>query len=195
MPEPDPSVWSDPDPANPYLLHVGSAYPHKNLDLLLDAWKALTKRHPMLSLVLAGERDVFMNRLEDRVRGEKLPRVRFPGRVLDADLAALYAKALAFVFPSRNEGFGLPPLEAMAYGCPVISSDATCLPEVLGKDGVFFFQPSGTDGIIVAVETILADPSGTRNAARQAVSFLHQRHDWKKAAERTIEAYTRSTRG
>ncbi len=189
IPDPDPSVWSDPDPTNPYLLHVGSAYPHKNLDLLLDAWKILSDTHPTLSLVLAGERDAFMKRLEERVVREKLPRVQFPGRISDADLPALYAKASTFVFPSQNEGFGLPPLEAMAYGCPVVSSDATCLPEVLGQEGVFFFQPRGTDGIIRAVETVLRDPVGARNAARQAAVVLRARHDWKKTAERTLQAY------
>ena len=197
MPDPDSSVWSDPDTTNPYLLHVGSAYPHKNLDLLLDAWKKLADLHPLLSLILAGERDVFMKRLEERVKREELPRVRFPGRIPDVDLSGLYARASAFVFPSRNEGFGLPPLEAMAYGCPVVSSNASCLPEVLGsasrakprEEGVFFFQPSGTDGIIRAVETVLRDPVGARNAARQTARVLRQRHDWKKTAERTLEAY------
>lgn len=194
MPDVNPSSWSDADQAHPYLLYVGSAYPHKNLELLLDAWKIIAVRHPELSLVIAGEKDVFMGRLEDRVRRDGLQPVRFMGRVTDEELGKLYAKALAFMFPSRNEGFGLPPLEAMAYGCPVIAARATSLPEVLGEEGVIFFQPSGTDGILDAVQTVLRDPVGVRVRARQAVSALRARHNWRTAAERTLAAYEAAVR-
>lgn len=192
MPAPDPSIWSEPDTDRPYLLYVGSAYPHKNLDLLLDAWKTLAHEFPTMSLVLAGERDVFLERLEIRAAKESIPRVQFPGCVADADLPALYAKASAFVFPSRNEGFALTCLEALAYGCPVVASDASCVPEVLGRDGVFFFQPSGTDGIIAAVREALHDPAEARKRAHSAAAALNLRHSWKTAAERTLDAYERS---
>ena len=194
MPDVDASRWVDADPADPYLLYVGSAYPHKNLDVLLDAWTMIAKQHPTLSLVLAGEKDVFMTRLEDHVAREGLSRVRFMGKVSDDVLAELYRKAVAFVFPSRQEGFGLPPLEALAHGCPVIAAKATSLPEVLGQDGAYFFQPSDANDILRAVELVLNDPVGARKQARTQAVVLRQRHDWHRAAERTLEAYMEAIR-
>ncbi|HWQ99946.1 MAG TPA: glycosyltransferase family 1 protein [Candidatus Methylomirabilis sp.] len=194
MPTADESAWSEPDQDQPYLLYVGSAYPHKNLDRLLDAWQRVAPSHQTVSLVIAGDLDAFMRRTEARAACMGLPRVRFLGRVTDAELSRLYAKALAFVFPSRLEGFGLPPLEAMSRGCPVVASDASSLPEVLGSEGVIFFQPSNLDGMIRAVETVLRDPVSVRMQARHAVTALRERHDWRKAAERTITAYERAVK-
>lgn len=189
MPEVDEGVWRDLSDADPYLLYVGSAYPHKGLDGLLDAWKVASAEYPRLSLVLAGERDVFMKRLEERVRREGLERVRFPGRVEERDLPGLYAGATAFVFPSRQEGFGLPPLEAMAYGCPAIVADSSCLPEVLGREGVMFFRTGDSGAILRAIGAVLQDPAGFRIAARKAVVDLAKRHAWKDAAQKTFRAY------
>jgi len=186
MPVVDRSVWSDPEP---YLLYVGSAYPHKNVDLLLDAWKTLAAEQSEMRLVLAGEMDVFMKRMARKVKGEGIPRVEFLGRVAEADLLALYAKATAFVFPSRQEGFGLPPLEAMAYGCPAIVADSTSLPEVLGTEGVTFFRTGDSGAILGAIRTVLQDPLRFRVAARQAVVGLAERHSWKQAAQVTLQAY------
>ncbi|MEN9557695.1 MAG: hypothetical protein RL141_64 [Candidatus Parcubacteria bacterium] len=190
MPAVNEAVWSEPSDS-PYLLYVGSAYPHKGLDGLLDAWKQIAERHPSLSLVLAGEKDVFMERLVHRVATEQLPRVRFLGRVTDQDLPPLYAKATALIFPSRQEGFGLPPLEALAYGCPVIAARASCLPEVLGTEAAIFFQPGSADDILRAVEHVLAHPQDTRQHARRAAYSLAARHTWKHAASRTVAAYLR----
>lgn len=189
MPEAMSAMWQDADLIDPYLLYVGSAYPHKNLDSLFDAWKKLVPQHPTVSLVMAGERDVFMQRLEARVEHEQLPRVRFLGRVTDEQLSILYSKALALVYPSKNEGFGLPPLEAFAHGCPVIAARATSLPEVLGEQSATFFEPGASDDILRAIETVLGDPMRARVNARQSVPALQQRHSWMRAAEHTLKAY------
>jgi glycosyltransferase involved in cell wall biosynthesis len=173
----------------PFLLYVGSAYPHKNLDLLVRAWERLAPRHPDLSLVVAGELDAFMSRVKKEVESRNLPRVRFLGRVGEEELSVLYEEATAFVFPSRLEGFGLPPLEALAHGCPVVASRAASLPEVLGEDGAIFFEPSSPDGIVKAVETVLRDPGGVRERVRQVVAALRERHSWRRAAENTLRAY------
>lgn len=194
MPEPDESSWREPNLETPYILYVGSAYPHKNLDKLLDAWKLVEARQERVSLVIAGKRDDFMRRLETQSAKNGLCRVRFEGEVGEERLRNLYAEALAFVFPSRLEGFGLPPLEALAYGCPVLSSNAGSLPEVLGKDGIVFFKPGDPNAILEAIETVLRDPRGVRGNARQIVPVLSGRHDWRLAASRTLEAYEDAVR-
>jgi len=115
--------------------------------------------------------------------------LQFPGEVPDADLKKLYAKAFGLIFPSRWEGFGLPPLESLAAGCPVLSSDRSCMPEALGSEGIIYFNPSRSDAIVRAIETVLNDPAGTRARARRIVPKLAERHDWRAAAHRTIRAF------
>ena len=174
---------------SPYLLYVGSAYPHKGLADLLTAWKIIARDHPDLRLVIAGEKDIFMRRLESRVAEEGLSRVEFRGRVADAELADLYRNAMAFVYPSRFEGFGLPPLEAIAHECPVISSDVGPLPEVLGNEGIFYFRAGDPNAILAAVQRLFADPAAARAATAKIAPALSARHDWTRCAERTLAAY------
>lgn len=190
LPSPDPSKV----PSAPYLFYVGSAYPHKRLDLLLDGWEKLCVRHPELHLVIAGEEDVFMAGHVARVHRQNLPRVHFLGRVTDAELAALYDGARAFVFPSSHEGFGLPPLEALARGCPVVSSDAQPMPEVLPKQGVLFFRNGDADGMMQAIDTLLRNTIGAQQDARGAQTLVREKYRWSHVAERTIESYERVAR-
>ena len=178
-------------PNQPYLFYVGSAYPHKRLDLLFRAWKQLHTQHPDLQLVIAGEKDVFMERHLAWVREHQLPRVQFLGRISDAALAALDHHALAFVFPSSQEGFGLPPLEALSVGTPVVSSDSSCLTEVLPKEGVFFFRDSDLNGMINAIEAVLRDPMRARSQVAVQQSLLRTRYAWQDVAARTLEGYRR----
>jgi glycosyltransferase involved in cell wall biosynthesis len=124
----------------PYILHVGAAYPHKNLYRLLKAWKLL---HPVLKdnyqLVLAGKKDFFMNRLIGEATENKLTQnVIFTGFVSDQELPVLYQYALAYVFPSFLEGFGLPAIEAQSYGVPVLAANNSSLPEILGNSALYF---------------------------------------------------------
>jgi len=175
--------------ASPFLLYVGSAYPHKGLDDLLVTWPEIQKNHPELRLILVGELDVFMRKLKGDAEAQGLRNVEFLGRVSDERLSELYSGAKAFVFPSHFEGFGLPPLEALAHGCPVISSDAASLPEVLGKNGATYFRAGDSGGILLAVEKVLADTEKAKVAARQAAQGLVQRHTWLKTARLTLQAY------
>lgn len=186
-----PSVTQPPQ--SKYLLYVGSAYPHKGLDLLINAWEELSLRHPDLHLKIAGAEDVFMRRLKDDVRRRNLHHVEFLGYVNDEELSHLYQDAMALVFPSRFEGFGLPPLEAIQHGCPVISSDAAALPEVLGERGAFFFQSGSGTGILRAIETVLQDPNAARRKTLDALLELRLRHDWSQTAKRTLDAYSSIT--
>lgn len=171
-----------------YLLYVGSAYPHKGVQDLLNAWSGISAKHPDLSLKIAGELDVFMKHLRNEAVKRDLPRVEFLGRVSESQLAGLYDHASAFVFPSHFEGFGLPPLEAIAHGCPVISSDAEALTDVLGPDGAIFFRAGDPNAILAAVERFLNDPTAARERTIRSAEQLASRHSWKEAATRTLAA-------
>jgi len=210
MPEVVESAWQEPDLEHPYFMTVGSAYPHKNLERVLEAWKAVSEKHPGVRLLIVGKKDQFMERLMETAKGLELrakspsgPQpsalnskqpITFLGDVSDEELRTLYARAHALIFPSRWEGFGLPPLEALAAGCPVISSDASCMPEVLGREGILYFNPASADGIVRSVETVLRNPGGVRREARRIIPALRKRHDWKAAAARTLEAYERAVK-
>jgi len=183
---------SEPNPhdlAPNYLLYVGSAYPHKGLDDLLVAWPKISERYPGLRLVMVGEKDIFMRRLEEKAATSGLKNVEFRGRVADGQLSDLYFNASAFVYPTHFEGFGLPPLEALACGCPVVASDIPVLREVLGKNGATYFRLGDADGILAAVESVLAQPEKSRAQARQAALELRKRHVWSRTAWLTLEVF------
>ena len=138
-----------PDPATPredFLLYPALGWPHKNHARLFDAFALLRRARPGLRLVLTG------------YAGEAPDGVEALGRVSPEDLAALYRRAAALVFPSLYEGFGQPPLEAMASGCPVACSTAGSLPEVVGE-AARLFDPTSADAIAAAAEDVLQDPA------------------------------------
>lgn len=121
----------------PYLLYVGNFRPHKNIDGLLQAYALLPDRLRRYALVLAGRRDGWTEAAVATASRLGLEgRVRFVGGIDQEDLGCLYTGATLFVFPSLYEGFGLPPLEAMACGTAVVASERTALPEVVGDAGV-----------------------------------------------------------
>jgi len=128
-----------------FLLYPALGWPHKNHSRLFDAFAVLGNRHPGLELVLTG------------YDGSTPPGVRALGRIPLDELADLYRSAAALVFPSLYEGFGQPPLEAMACGCPVACSNAASLPEVCG-DAARLFDPTSVEEIVEAVEDVLARP-------------------------------------
>jgi glycosyltransferase involved in cell wall biosynthesis len=145
-----------PDPRK-YLLAVGNVKPHKNLSRLLDAFALLTERIPH-KLYIVGRKEGFITGdpavLEKASRlGE---RVHFTGHVDDATLKQYFANADALVFPSLYEGFGLPPLEAMACGCPVIASRVASIPEVCG-DAVAYFDPLEVPNMAEQISKVISD--------------------------------------
>lgn len=144
--------------ATPYFLYVGNAYPHKNLETLLHAFSFFVQTHPDIELVLAGRNDQFYERLRKELDVIDVPRanVRFVMNPTDAELADLYRHAALYLFPSRSEGFGLPPLEAMSAGIPVAASRATSLPEILG-DAALYFSPDDIEEMVEAMERALTD--------------------------------------
>lgn len=172
----------------PFILHVGSPFPHKNVERLVDAFDLLKKDHPKLQLVLAGKKEQYFNKLE--AYAQKSPAkdsIIFPGFVSDAELKWLYQSAEAYVLPSLSEGFGLPGLEAMAHGCPVISSNATCLPEIYG-DGVLYFNPHDTEDMAEKIHDVLSDKSLRQTLIKNGYKRI-TKYSWNKMAEQTLEIY------
>lgn len=173
---------------SPYLLYVGSAYPHKRLDLLMSAWGKIQQKYSGYTLLIAGEKDGFMERFAEHATADS-ERIKFLGRVTDAELAGLYKGATAFAFPSSYEGFGLPPLEALSLGCPVIASDIACLREVLPKEGVEWFRDGDEHDIIRALEHVLDDSSRAKLRAASVQEMVVAQHDWRTSAKRVVEGY------
>lgn len=170
-----------------YIFYIGSAYPHKRLDLALDAWKAISAAHLDLHFLVAGEKDVFMNRYEIRANEDQLPRIRFIGRLNDEELSAYLTHAEGLLFPSEYEGFGLPPLEALLCGTPVVAADIDVMKEVLPKDGVFFFHKGNVNDMIMAIESMLAR-GATDEEMTRARNDVQERHAWASAARIVCES-------
>jgi glycosyltransferase involved in cell wall biosynthesis len=170
----------------PFVLYVGVAYPHKNLDGLVKAWKIFCEQHGNnYQLVLAGRKNYFYDKLDSRLRGND--GVVLTGFVPDEDLPALYQNASLYVFPSFYEGFGLPPLEAMQYGVPVVSSNAACLPEIL-KDAALYFDPNNQEEISAAIWRGLTDQNLRQSLTQNSVQLIHN-YSWITTADRTWEVY------
>jgi glycosyltransferase involved in cell wall biosynthesis len=183
--------------AVPYLLFVGTLEPRKNLRGLLDAFRQLISRHTgegdVPALAIAGARGWWYRDLYRAARELGLgERVRFLGRVSDADLPALYSAAAAFVYPSLYEGFGLPPLEALACGTPVVCSDRSSLPEVVGDAGLLV-DPTRPGALAAALERILHD-AALRQELRGRGLERAARYTWARTAAATAQVYEQAVR-
>ena len=173
----------------PYILYVGNAYPHKNLERMIIAFgKLITEYLLDYQLVIAGKKDSFHKNLEEAVTEAGLQdRVIFTGFVTDQELAGLYKSAKLYVFPSLSEGFGLPPLEAMAHDLPVASSNATCMPEILG-DAAVYFDPKRVDDMAKAMLMILTDQKLSEALIKKGRAQV-KKYSWKKTALATLDIY------
>jgi len=170
----------------PFVLYVGVAYPHKNLNRLLEAWKIFQEKYNVnYQLVLAGKEDFFYNKLKNNFANEN--NVIFAGFINDNELQTLYINAALYVFPSLYEGFGLPPLEAMQYNIPVISSDRTCLPEIL-KNAAIYFNPENITEMAEAIQRGLTDQT-LRSELVANGQKLYPAYSWKILAEKTLQTY------
>jgi len=174
--------------SQPFILYVGSAFPHKNLQNLIKAFEILKTSLGELNLVLAGKKEQYYLELENSVAGSPArSSMHFPGFVTDEELKWLYENAAAYVFPSLSEGFGLPGLEAMAHGCPVVSSNATCLPEVY-KDAAVYFDPTDPSDMASKIESVLTDKEMASLLVKEGKMVLSQ-YSWRKMATETVEVY------
>lgn len=191
-----PSAANQPPPVlaglqGPYLLHLGQAYPHKNLERLIRAFAEVAPRHPDLSLVLAGKPHASETpRLQALVEALQLQsRIRFVAYVPYGQLGDLYRGALALAYPSLWEGFGLPVLEAMACGTPVLTSFGSGTQEVAG-DAALLVRPSNTGAIAEGLEALAGQPQlraamGRRGLVR-AAGF-----SWQRTGEATRQLLAR----
>jgi glycosyltransferase involved in cell wall biosynthesis len=168
-----------------YALYVGTIEPRKNLPTLFEAWARLRYRLP---LVIAGKKGWLFQETFSRVESLDLGGVvQFTGFVADEDLPALYAQADIFVFPSLYEGFGLPVLEAMACGTPVVTTTGGSLPEVAG-DAALLVKPGDVDALTDAVDRLLHDPSLADDLRARGISRARQ-FSWERAARETLAVY------
>jgi len=177
-----------------FLLYVGNAYPHKNLEALLKMFSVLHLERPELHLVMVGKMDYFYERLRQTAaalnlwqQGNRNCVVIFPGYVPDAKLEILYAEASLYIFPSLYEGFGLPPLEAMARSCPVVSSDRASLPEILGS-AALYFNPDDQGDMIAKVRLVLDKPEQRDDLIVKGREQV-KKYNWWQCANETLQVY------
>jgi len=173
--------------AGPYLFYVGTLQPRKNLARVIEAFArvAAAPAFSGVQLVLAGKKGWLYDDLFAQVERMGLPgRVIFPGYVEDADLAPLLSGALAFVFPSLYEGFGIPVLEAGACGVPVITSNTSSLPEIAGE-AALLVDPHDVDAIAEAMTRLVTDGALRAELSRRGLVNV-QRFSWEKCARETL---------
>jgi glycosyltransferase involved in cell wall biosynthesis len=170
-----------------FILYVGRSLPHKNLDKLIEAYGIVSQTFPKISLVIAGKKDVLFEKLENDILQKNIKGVVFTGFVSEGQLRWLYENTLAYVFPSLSEGFGLPGLEAMVHGAPVIASKATCLPEIYG-DAALYFDPQDTTDMAEKITLVLKDGQLAKSMVQKGIQQA-QKYSWQQTAEQTLAAY------
>jgi glycosyltransferase involved in cell wall biosynthesis len=184
--------WKGPpatDNAGGYLLFVGTIEPRKNVGCLLDAYARLRARHAHVPrLVLAGRADPDATALLAPIHQAPLAgHVEYRGYVAESEREAIYKGAQALVMPSLDEGFGIPALEAMSAGVPVVVSNRGALPEVVGDAGLLF-DPEDTESVIAALERIITDPQLRATCARRGLDRARQ-FTWTQTARDVRRAY------
>jgi glycosyltransferase involved in cell wall biosynthesis len=177
-------------PYKKYIMYVGQQSNYKNIRRLILAHQQLLHIHPDLGLVLVGSKSVLTKRNEVWVKKNNYQNITFTGFVEDTQLAWLYQHCSAYVFPSLMEGFGLPGLEAMAQGAPVVSSNATCLPEIYGN-AAHYFDPLNVDDMTQKINEVLTDERLRKKLLRNSQQQI-KKYSWKKMAHETLRVYTQA---
>ena len=181
----------------PYILYVGSERPRKNLSRLFEAFAKLKGEFPELKLAKVG-----ISGRSKKYRKETMKKlvslgltgdVIFVEYITELDLACYYSSAALLAYPSLYEGFGFPLLEAMACGCPVVTSNTSSLPEVVGEAGIMV-NPYDTDGLAQAMRRVLTDDKLRDDMVRKGLEQA-KRFSWEKAAEQTLEVYNKVAGG
>ncbi len=177
-----------------YFLYVGNAYPHKNLECLINSFLRLSSQNPSVKLVLAGKKDFFYSRLEESPVAKALSSsLVFAKDVSDEELSILYKKCIAFISPSLSEGFALPALEAMGSGAPIILSDIPTFREICRDIPLVYFDPHDELSVRNAMEKVLELSSIEIRNHIQLGKILAKSYSWRKMAQQTLEIYESST--
>ena len=174
----------------PFIIYVGNAYPHKNLERLLDAVKILTTNYqlPTTNLVIVCPRDVFSERLNAEIAKRNLEsQVTLCGYLESKDLKLLFDYAEAYVFPSLSEGFGIPGLNAMAANIPVICSNIPTLKEIY-QDAALYFDPHSPQDIANKIKKVLADAKTRMDLVEKGIERV-KKYSWQKMACQTLDVY------
>lgn len=174
----------------PFILYVGTSHEHKNLNRLVGAFNIVRKNYPDLKLVLAGKKTIFHERLQAYTKQKSVKNVVFTDYVSEPELAWLYKNCRAYVFPSLSEGFGLPGLEAMVHGAPVISSNATCLPEIYDT-AAHYFDPKSEPDMAKAIVEVLGSSELQATLIKNGNKRI-KKFSWLKMAEETLAVYKKA---
>ena len=170
---------------SPYIVFVGNTYPYKNVRVILES---LAQIHSELKFVCISPRNTFLDKVTKEA--EELgvrSRLITPGFVPDEELKIILNQAQCFVFPSLSEGFGLPGLEAMGVGCPVIAAEATSLPEVYG-DAASYFDPKDPQELALKINSLTKNARNKSNLIALGYQQV-RKYSWKKMAEQTLKIY------
>lgn len=171
-----------------FIMYLGNAFPHKNLEVLFDALDILRKKRPELKLVLVGKKDVHYEELEKKAWSHPSAKhIIFTGFVPDEEAKWLHEHSLAYVFPSLSEGFSLTPMEAIVHGSAVVSSDATCLPEVY-QDAAHYFDARYPKDIAAKVSEVIDSPALRKKLVENGKKLV-KKYSWHKMAEETLIVY------
>lgn len=164
-----------------YFMAVSSIKENKNFIYILEAFRRFSAKNKQVELFVIGDLKSKSFKRIDVSKYTENRQIKFLGRINDTDLVAYYSNAVAFIFPSLYEGFGIPPLEAQACGCPAICSKASCLPEVF-QDSVLYCNPYSVDSLVEAMNSILDD----EDLCNQLIGSGYQnvaRYSWEKSAK------------
>jgi len=170
-----------------FIMYIGRPTPHKNLPRLIEAFAQLKGQHPDLQLVLAGKFDSNYAHIKQNAESKQIANIVFTDRVSEGQLRWLYEHCEAYIFPSLSEGFGLPGLEAMVHGAPVVSSNATCLPEIYG-DAAHYFNPLNIQSMSDAINEVLTDQN-LRQTLITAGRSQAARYSWQRMTKQTLDIY------
>lgn len=171
-----------------FIMYLGTAFPHKNLGRLVEGFGILHKRHPRLKLVLVGKTEKHYEELAQKVQALPYAKdVIITGFLPDEETKWLYEHCQAYVFASLAEGFGLPALEAMGYKAPVVSSSASCMPEVYGN-AAHYFDPLDPENLAAKVEDVLNDKKLRDTLIKNGLEQI-KKYSWHKFSEETLIIY------
>jgi glycosyltransferase involved in cell wall biosynthesis len=171
-------------------MYVGRPLPHKNLDRLVDAFGLLQKDRPELYLALAGKKDELYTRTAKRAEAKGINNIIFTDFISEGQLRWMYENCAAYTFPSLSEGFGLPALEALQHGAPLVSTNATCSPEIYG-DAASYFNPLDVQDMAAKIAEVLDDPVLREDLVDKGHAQT-AKYSWKRMAEQTLAVYNKA---